>query len=394
MSVSAKIWCWRRAALSTAIALTACFGVAVSGASAAQWLPLADYVRGRIIVPKQACGLAWYVYPGDNRRYTLGDPDDVNEIIRTFGLGVRHQVIAGTASKPASLAGQILLDVDDHGKAYYVSPADSRAHYLGNGTQALGVLRSLSVSVTDADRLLIPLGDPTLANGCAYHRPDCPADYACVQNSCVLPAGCAYHNPNCGKNEACVNNRCVEKKPVAAGTTAIGATPPVPTSQTNGGSTVRPTGCAYGTVTCLSTQECVNNVCRPKPGEECAHPEHSVCIPPGSRVNPWQCLDGYFEFNGQCYQKTTDRPPRSLSWGTNDWVNGACLQNHGAGAAWDVSENRCVCRDGFSVASNGYNCESADLWCARRIGSNSYYNFILSSCVCKAGHAFVGGTCQ
>jgi len=378
----------RLVALSAALATAAFFGVSVSTADAAR-LSLQDYVRGRVIVPTQACGLAWYVYPGDNRRYTLGKPSDATRLIQTFGLGVRHQLIAGTKTFPAALSGQILLDVDDRGKAYYVNPADSSAHYLGNSTQALDVLRRVSVGVTDADRLLIPLGDPSEANGCTYHRPNCPTDYDCMENSCVLKAGCAFNNPNCGKSQVCVNNQCVEKKAVVTPTTSGGSSSP-----SAGSVPVAPTGCAYGTLSCGAKQECVNNVCQLKPGEACSHPDHSVCIPPGSRKNLWQCLDDYFEFDGQCYPKAKAVVPRVPYGSWADSQNSACEKNHGVGSAWSASDGRCVCKEAFAVAPDSYSCEPVDRWCFSRTGTDSYFNFILSSCVCKAGHVYVGSSCQ
>jgi hypothetical protein len=128
--------------------------------------------------------------------------------------------------------------------------------------------------------------------------------------------------------------------------------------------------------------------------EPCVHPEHSVCIPPGSRINAWQCDDNYFEYNGQCYPKAIVRVPRVLNGRSGDDKFWGCINNHGAGAVWDLSDKKCVCKDGFSVAADGVRCEPVDLWCHRKIGTNSYYNLNLSMCVCQAGHDLVGGICQ
>jgi hypothetical protein len=128
--------------------------------------------------------------------------------------------------------------------------------------------------------------------------------------------------------------------------------------------------------------------------EPCAHPEHSVCIPPGSRMNAWQCDDNYFEYNGQCYPKAIVRVPRALNGRSGDDKFWGCLDNHGAGAVWDLSDKKCVCREAFSAAPDGVHCEPVDRWCYKRTGTNSYYNFNLNSCVCQAGHDLVGGICQ
>lgn len=134
-------------------------------------------------------------------------------------------------------------------------------------------------------------------------------------------------------------------------------------------------------------------------GEPCVHPEHAVCIPPGFRVNVWQCEDAYFEYNGQCYPKAFTRPPWRLNWRSGDDKFQGCQNNHGAGAVWDIGEKRCVCSENFAVSPDGTTCES-DRWCQRKMGVNSYFNSNLikdnnmNPCVCQPGHALVGGICN
>ena len=142
-------------ALSAALIAAALFGASVFIADAAQRLNIHDYVRGRIMLQVQERGEAWYVYPGDDRRYFLGSPSDAYQVMKALGLGVHHQLIADTKIYPAALLGEVLLDVDDHGKAYYVNPGDATAYYLGSAAQAFDVMRKVGVGVTDADLLLI-----------------------------------------------------------------------------------------------------------------------------------------------------------------------------------------------------------------------------------------------
>ncbi len=51
---------------------------------------LMNTVRGKILLQVEQSGEAWYVYPGDNRRYYLGRPDDAFEIMRNLGLGISN----------------------------------------------------------------------------------------------------------------------------------------------------------------------------------------------------------------------------------------------------------------------------------------------------------------
>lgn len=46
---------------------------------------------GRIFLQVEAGGEAWYVYPGDNRRYYLGKPADAFAIMRSLGKGISNQ---------------------------------------------------------------------------------------------------------------------------------------------------------------------------------------------------------------------------------------------------------------------------------------------------------------
>lgn len=51
---------------------------------------LMNRVSGRILLQVEENGEAWYVYPGDQRRYYLGRPDDAFAIMRELGLGITN----------------------------------------------------------------------------------------------------------------------------------------------------------------------------------------------------------------------------------------------------------------------------------------------------------------
>lgn len=73
-----------------------------------------------------------------------------------------------TPSLPASaesimpyVRGRILLQVEEHGEAWYISPVDDRRYYLKDGATAYVIMRLLSLGITDADLSKIPVGtDP------------------------------------------------------------------------------------------------------------------------------------------------------------------------------------------------------------------------------------------
>jgi hypothetical protein len=49
---------------------------------------LRDRLSGKILIQVEASGEAWYVYPGDLKRYYLGRPADAFEIMSDLGLGI------------------------------------------------------------------------------------------------------------------------------------------------------------------------------------------------------------------------------------------------------------------------------------------------------------------
>ncbi len=56
------------------------------------------------------------------------------------------------------LVGNILLQVEDHGEAWYVDSVTKQRYYLANGTAAYGALRKFGLGITNTDLEKIPLG--------------------------------------------------------------------------------------------------------------------------------------------------------------------------------------------------------------------------------------------
>ncbi|MFA6194351.1 MAG: hypothetical protein WC719_01220 [Patescibacteria group bacterium] len=94
-------------------------------------------------------GEAYYIYPDDLKKYYLGTPNDAFRVMRALGLGANDKFITDYTVYPARVSGKILINVDDFGKAYYISPLDRRAYYLGSPEQAYQVIRSLGLGITN-----------------------------------------------------------------------------------------------------------------------------------------------------------------------------------------------------------------------------------------------------
>jgi len=56
------------------------------------------------------------------------------------------------------VAGKILLQVQDHGEAWYVDPILQSRFYLADGTRAFGALRKFGLGITNKDLAKIPVG--------------------------------------------------------------------------------------------------------------------------------------------------------------------------------------------------------------------------------------------
>ena len=109
----------------------------------------------------QAKGEAWYVYPKNKRRYYLGRPADAFALMRALGLGITNSDLlqipeaqsktSGQTAMAKRTSGQILLQVQAKGEAWYVNPVTAKRHYLGRPDDAFAIMRSLGLGITNSD---------------------------------------------------------------------------------------------------------------------------------------------------------------------------------------------------------------------------------------------------
>lgn len=134
---------------------------------------LAARVAGFILLDVQAHGEAWYVSPPTLERYYLKDGPAAYTALETFGLGITtkdlEQIPVGILGQHAGsntispfaqrLSGRILLQVEAHGEAWYVNPADHHRYYLADGEAAYAIMRFLSLGITSADLTHIAIAE-------------------------------------------------------------------------------------------------------------------------------------------------------------------------------------------------------------------------------------------
>ncbi len=136
---------------------------------------ISDTVRGMILLQVESNGEAWYVYPADNNRYYMKDGQVAYQMMRNFGLGItdtdlaKIPTVADTAAMKNSssvcaanalankLKGKILLQVQQHGEAWYIYPQTCRRIYLKDGAAAYEIMRFLGLGITNLNLALVPV---------------------------------------------------------------------------------------------------------------------------------------------------------------------------------------------------------------------------------------------
>lgn len=120
---------------------------------------LSARLSGNILLQVEEHGEAWYVYPDDKKKYYLGRPADAFSIMRDLGLGASHEFITSHIIYPSHVLGKILLDVEQNGEAYYINPKDQQAYYLGRPADAFNIMRELGLGITNEYLRKINVGE-------------------------------------------------------------------------------------------------------------------------------------------------------------------------------------------------------------------------------------------
>ncbi len=133
-------------------------------------------LSGKILLQVQQHGEAWYVRPETGTRYYMKDGPTAYGMMRTFGLGITDADLANIqsvdtvdelkASQSACLygssanatKGKILIQVQQHGEAWYVDVSKCRRIYMKDGDAAYTLMRYLGLGITDADLAKIGIG--------------------------------------------------------------------------------------------------------------------------------------------------------------------------------------------------------------------------------------------
>jgi|GEM_PF-3261559 len=108
-------------------------------------------LAGKILLQVEDKGQAWYVSLKDNKKYYMADGNAAFNIMRTFGIGISNKDLNKVKTEAAyrkKFMGKILLQVESHGEAYYIS-FDGRYNYLKDGAAAYEIMRKLGLGITN-----------------------------------------------------------------------------------------------------------------------------------------------------------------------------------------------------------------------------------------------------
>lgn len=173
---------------------------------------LAQKLTGKILLQTEENGEAWYLNPGDYKKYFLNRPKDAFNIMRKLGIGITNnnlnkipigiaetsnindddndglannlEIAIGTNKNKKDTdddgfddkseiennfnplgagelnfdlnfteehLGKIFLAVENNGEAWYLNPGDEKRYYLGRPSDAFSVMQFLSLGITNND---------------------------------------------------------------------------------------------------------------------------------------------------------------------------------------------------------------------------------------------------
>ncbi len=132
--------------------LLLCFAP-LAGAEASTGTVLKQRLMGRIVLAVESHGEAYYISPKDQGVYYVASSWAAFKTLQSQGLGVSEKDFNNfnKYGAPKRLSGRILLRVQATGEAYYVNPLNLKLYSLNNF--ALGKF-GLGISNNDLDMLL------------------------------------------------------------------------------------------------------------------------------------------------------------------------------------------------------------------------------------------------
>lgn len=122
---------------------------------------LTKRLKGSILLQVEQHGEAWYVNPKTGKRHYMANGNEAYNIMRNLGVGITNkdlEKIKTNKTFAKNNSGKIFLQVEAHGEAFYID-FNGVAHYLKDGTEAYRIMRELGLGITNNDIRKIEIGD-------------------------------------------------------------------------------------------------------------------------------------------------------------------------------------------------------------------------------------------
>lgn len=120
----------------------------------------ASNLSGKILLQVQDRGQAWYVSPTDNQRQEINSSAESFRNLIKLGLGVSNRdFLAIQKSAPNRLLGRILIKVEDKGQAYYLNPVDKKLYALRQASDFINLAKKFGLGVSNTNLAKIKISE-------------------------------------------------------------------------------------------------------------------------------------------------------------------------------------------------------------------------------------------
>lgn len=120
----------------------------------------ASNLSGKILLQVQDRGQAWYVSPTNSQRQEINSNDESFRNLIKLGLGVSNRdFLAIQKSAPSRLLGRILIKVEDKGQAYYLNPVDKKLYALRQASDLINLAKKFGLGVSNTNLAKIKISE-------------------------------------------------------------------------------------------------------------------------------------------------------------------------------------------------------------------------------------------
>lgn len=104
----------------------------------------------------------WYIDPDTQERYLIKDGVSVSRLLKKIGVATHDKEldkISTDHNAGYEKRGEILIQVDKNGEAWYVNPIDLKKYYIQNGKDGFATIQNLALDISAIKLNAIPITD-------------------------------------------------------------------------------------------------------------------------------------------------------------------------------------------------------------------------------------------